>query len=247
MPGGARLAILLHLAAALASLLAFAVARPAAPARLAGRTGALAAAGRWAYWATRPLLLGARALGFSADGLTWLGLAITGGAAWLAAAGAFGWAGLALAWGSACDMLDGELARATGTATPAGAFLDSNLDRVAEMALFGGLALGLPGTLGGAAAVAALSASLMVSYARARGEGLGVTCPAFGLERPQRIVIMLGFLLPAPFVEAERGAWLAMVGCLHVAVGAGLTAAARVVVIRRLLRRGPGASPAGSP
>lgn len=247
MPGGARLAILLHLVAAAVSLLAFAVARPAVPARLAGRTGALAAAGRWAYWITRPLLLGARALGLSADGLTWLGVAITCGAAWLAAQGAFGWAGLALAWGSVCDMLDGELARATGTATPAGAFLDSNLDRVAEMALFGGLVLGLPGKLGGAAAVAALSASLMVSYARARGEGLGVACPAFGLERPQRIVIMLGFLLPAPFVDAERAAWLAMVGCLHVAVGAGITAAARVVVIRRLLRRGAGGAPAVSP
>ncbi|MBK9518588.1 MAG: CDP-alcohol phosphatidyltransferase family protein [Anaeromyxobacter sp.] len=247
MTGADRLALVGHLALLAVSLAAFAVARPPAPARLAGRRGALALAGRWAYWLLRPLVGAARALGLSADALTWIGVAITCLAGWLASTGAWGLAGLALLWGSAFDMLDGELARATGTASPAGAFLDSNLDRLSEIALFAGVALGLPGRLGPSLAVAALVASLMVSYARARGEGLGVECPAFGLERPQRVVIMLSFLLPAPFLSADTAGWMAQVGAAHVAVGAGLTAAARMVVIRRRLQGRAFARPAGPP
>jgi len=247
MTGAARLAILLHLAGAAVSLGVFAAVRPPPPARLAGRSGALAAAGRWAYWLTRPLLGAARAAGCSADALTWLGVAITVAAAWLAALGEWGWSGLALAWGSACDMLDGELARATGTATPAGAFLDSNLDRISEIALFAGLAWGLPDRPGAAAAVAALSASLMVSYARARGEGLQVACPPFGLERPHRIVIMLAVLLAAAFLAPGPAATAVLGGTALVAIGAAATAAGRIAVIHRLLRGRAGAEAPGRP
>jgi len=236
MTGGARLAILLHLAGALLSLGVFAATRPPPPARLAGRRGPLAAAGHWAYWLLRPLVEGARRAGLSADAVTWLGVLVTVAAAWLAARGAWGWAGLVLVWGSACDMLDGELARATGTSSPAGAFLDSNLDRLSEIALFGGVALGLPGREGGAIGVAALAASLMVSYARARGEGLSIDCPAFGLERPHRIVLMLAVLLPAAFLAPGWGAALVQGGTALVAAGAGATAAGRIAVIHRLLR-----------
>jgi CDP-diacylglycerol--glycerol-3-phosphate 3-phosphatidyltransferase len=247
MPGGARLAILLHLAAAALSLVAFAVARPPPPARLAGRRGPLAAAGRWAYWLLRPLVRAAWRAGLSADAVTWLGVLVTAAAGWLAAQDQWGWAGLVLAWGSACDMLDGELARASGTSTPAGAFLDSNLDRLSEIALFGGVALGLPGAEGGAVGVAALSASLMVSYARARGEGLAVDCPAFGLERPHRIVLMLAVLLPADFLPPGPGTGLVQLGTGLVAAGAAATAAGRVIVIQRLLRRRPARPPAAGP
>jgi CDP-diacylglycerol--glycerol-3-phosphate 3-phosphatidyltransferase len=239
MTGLARLAILLHVAGAAASLALFAVVRPPAPARLAGRTGPLAAAGRWAYWAARPLVAAARALRLSADAVTWLGVAVTAAAAALAAAGEWGLAGLALLWGSACDMLDGELARSTGTASPAGAFLDSNLDRISEIVLFAGVGAGLPGRTGGAVAVAAMAASLMVSYARARGEGLQVACPAFGLERPHRIVVMLAVLLAAPFLPPEAAALGVLAGCALIAAGAGATAAGRIAVIHRMLRRAP--------
>ena len=245
MPGGARLAILLHLAAAALSLVAFAAVRPPPPVRLAGRRGPLAAAGRWAYWLLRPLVRAAHRAGLSADAVTWLGVLVTVAAGWLAAQDQWGWAGLVLAWGSACDMLDGEVARASGTSTPAGAFLDSNLDRLSEVALFGGVALGLPGHEGGAVGVAALAASLMVSYARARGEGLSVDCPPFGLERPHRIVLMLAALLPAAFLPAEHAVALVQSGTALVAAGAGATAAGRIAVIHRLLRRRADAASAG--
>ncbi len=239
MMGPVRLAILAHLAAAIASLVAFAWVRPAPPARLAGRRGLLAAGGRWAYWAARPLVAGARALRLSADGVTVLGVVVTCGAAVLAAHGAWGAAGLALLWGSVADMVDGELARATGTASPAGAFLDSNLDRISEIVLLGGVAAGLPGRAASAWAVAAMATSLLVSYARARGEGLGVACPPFGLERPHRLLLLVGAALLQPFARGGFRGALLEAACVAVALGAGATAAGRMIVIHRLLRRGP--------
>lgn len=234
---GDRAVVLAHAALAAASLAAFALVRPPAPARLAGRTGAIAAAGRWAYWATRPILAVADAAGLSADAVTLLGLALSIGAGTAAGFGAWGLAAVLLLWGGLCDMLDGELARRRGTVTVAGAFLDSNLDRLAEVALFFGLAAGFPDRWGGFAAMAALVASLLVSYARARGEGLAVDCPAFGWERPHRLVLVLVALLVAPFLPAGRATLTLQLVCGAIAVGAGLTALGRIVVIRRMLLR----------
>jgi CDP-diacylglycerol--glycerol-3-phosphate 3-phosphatidyltransferase len=236
IPGG-RAAVLVHLALAAATLAAFAVVRPPAPARLAGRSGAIAAAGRWAYWASRPLVGGADRAGLSADAVTLLGLLLSVAAGVAAGLGAWGWSAVLLVWGGLCDMLDGELARRHGRATRAGAFLDSNLDRLAEAALFFGLAAGFPDRRGVMAAMAALVASILVSYARARGEGLGVDCPPFGWERPHRLVLVLAALLVAPFL-AEPRALLVLEGiCGAIAIGAGATAAGRIVVIRRILLR----------
>ncbi len=237
-----RFAILLHAVAAAASIAAFAVVRPPSPARLQGRRGLLALGGRWAYWVSRPLVDGAAAVGLPADALSWIGVVFTLAAAIAAGAGLFGWAGLLLMWNGLCDLLDGELARATGTASPAGAFLDSNLDRVSEIALFAGLAVFFPDRAGVFWAGAALIASLMVSYARARGEGLGVTCPPFGLERPHRLLIMLGPLLAAPFLSFRAANGLLEGACGVIALGAGATAAGRMVVVHQLLRRGRAAS-----
>jgi CDP-diacylglycerol--glycerol-3-phosphate 3-phosphatidyltransferase len=232
---GERAAVVAHAALAVASLAAFAVVRPPAPARLAGRSGAIAAAGRWAYWAARPLVVAADRAGLSADALTLLGLALSAAAGLVAASGAWGWTAVLLLWGALCDMLDGEVARLRGRVTKAGAFLDSNLDRVAEVALFFGLAAGFPDRRGIFAALAALVASILVSYARARGEGLGVDCPPFGWERPHRLVLVLAVLLVAPFLPPVRAVLLLEGTCAAVAAGAGLTALGRIVVIRRIL------------
>jgi CDP-diacylglycerol--glycerol-3-phosphate 3-phosphatidyltransferase len=232
---GDRAAVLAHAALAAATLAAFAVVRPPPPARLAGRTGLIAAAGRWAYWAARPFVAAADAAGLSPDGLTILGLALSILAGVAAAQGAWGWTAVLLLWGGLCDMLDGEVARRRGLVTKAGAFLDSNLDRLAEAALFFGLAAGFPDRAGLFAALAALVASLLVSYARARGEGLGVDCPAFGWERPHRLVLVLVALLVAPFLPANRALLMLELVCGAIAVGAGLTALGRIVVIRKIL------------
>jgi CDP-diacylglycerol--glycerol-3-phosphate 3-phosphatidyltransferase len=257
MSASSRIAILVLLAGSIATGLAVAVARPPTPPRLAGYRGPMALLGRWAHFVSRPVLAAAVALGFTANGVTGLGAAITFVAAGAAGAGEWDWAGVLLILGSWCDLLDGELARATGTQSAAGAFLDSNLDRLSEIALFAGLAASFPDRPGLFWAIAALAASLMVSYARARGEGLGVACPTFGLERPHRLVLAMAALLAAPFLEPSRALLLLEGVCAFIAVGAGATAFARLVVIHQLLRRAagseesaqpaPGAPPTGAP
>ncbi|MGC4001496.1 MAG: CDP-alcohol phosphatidyltransferase family protein [Anaeromyxobacter sp.] len=232
-------AVLAHLGLVALTAVVYAAVRPPYPARLDGYRGPLRWLGGWAYWATRPILRAAVRGGWTPSALTWIGLALNVAAGVAAARGAWGWAWVALLWGSTGDLLDGALARETGTGSKAGAFLDSNLDRLSEIALLGGFAVGLPAPAGEAWAVAALAASLMVSYTRARGEGLGVDCPGFGMERPHRMVLFLFALVVAPFLAPSAADLLLVITCGVVAVGASLTAVARLVVIDRLLRAPP--------
>lgn len=233
-----QLAVLLHLALGVGSAAAYALLRPPRPARLSGYRGPIALLGGWAYWVTRPVLAIARGLRLAPAVLSGAGLLLNLAAGVLAGLGAFGWAFVALLWGSAADLLDGELARSTGTTSSAGAFLDSNLDRVSELGLLAGLGFLLhPERVGVVCAVAALASSFMVSYARARGEGLGVACPTFGLERPHRLVLFIFAMLAATFVSPHTATDLLTYVCGLVALGAGLTALGRMVIIHQLLRR----------
>ncbi|WP_248361106.1 CDP-alcohol phosphatidyltransferase family protein [Anaeromyxobacter oryzae] len=248
MSDSAAVAILLHAALAAATVVAYVLARPPRPARLAGYRGLIAVLGGWAYWVTRPMHDAAARLGLTPNAVTAYGLVLNVLAGLAASQGAWGWAGVLLVWGSIGDLLDGELARSTGQQSPAGAFLDSNLDRVSEIALFAGFAVAFPDRAGVGWAVAALSGSVMVSYARARGEGLGVACPTFGLERPHRVVLLMAALLAAAFLEPVRAVALVEGACALIAVGAGATALGRMVVIHQLLRRGDaGAAAPGTP
>jgi CDP-diacylglycerol--glycerol-3-phosphate 3-phosphatidyltransferase len=112
------------------------------------------------------------------------------------------------------DMLDGVLARIKGTSGAWGAFLDSTLDRVSDAAVFAGLAIWLARTGQGALAVVALFclvAGLLVSYAKARAEGLGVRCDVGIAERTERLLIGLTSAglsgLGVPYVLAV-GLWV---------------------------------------
>jgi CDP-diacylglycerol--glycerol-3-phosphate 3-phosphatidyltransferase len=232
-----RIAAFLLLAAFAATMTAYLVVRPTPPERAKGYTGIIGLLGRWAYWVTGPLLRAAVALRLSANAITGLGAAIALAAGVLAALGEWGWAGFLLVFGSWCDLIDGEIARTTRTQGKAGAFLDSNLDRLSEIALFAGLAASFPDRAGSFWAVAALASSLMVSYARARGEGLGVECPGFGMERPHRVVLLMFAMLFAPFLPGRAGVLLLEGACAVVAVGATATALGRMVVIHHRLRR----------
>lgn len=247
MHQSAAVAILLHVAVGLATVVAYLVARPPRPARLAAYRGIIGVLGGWAYWVTRPMLRFALAIGMTANGMTGFGLVVNVAAGIAAGFGWWGWAAVALVWGSIGDLLDGELARSTGTQTQAGAFLDSNLDRVSEIALFAGFAVGFSDRSGVFWAIAALATSVMVSYARARGEGLGVSCPNFGLERPHRVVMLMATLLASAFLRPDRAELLLVGVCVLITAGAGATALGRMVVIHQLLRRAEAARDPGSP
>jgi CDP-diacylglycerol--glycerol-3-phosphate 3-phosphatidyltransferase len=90
------------------------------------------------------------------------------------------------------DMLDGAIARARGRTSSWGAFLDSTMDRIADGAAFGSLAFWLA-TEGrkseAAAALFCLVAGVIVSYAKARAEGLGLRCDVGIAERSERLII----------------------------------------------------------
>ncbi len=107
--------------------------------------------------------------------------------------------GILLAIFGPLDAVDGLLARKTNQASTFGAFLDSTLDRYAEIALFLGLAyyfLKESSLAGVILSFLTLSGSLMVSYARARAEGLGLSCKVGLFTRFERLLVLtLGLLL----------------------------------------------------
>jgi CDP-diacylglycerol--glycerol-3-phosphate 3-phosphatidyltransferase len=133
------------------------------------------------------------------NALTWLGFLITVGAAVLIVTGHLLAAGIVVLVAGLFDMLDGALARETGRVTRFGAVLDSTLDRLSEAALL--LALLVVYARGQDVAESllvgfALLGALMVSYLRARIEGLGIECKIGLFTRPERVIVLaLGLLL----------------------------------------------------
>jgi phosphatidylinositol phosphate synthase len=98
--------------------------------------------------------------------------------------------------GSLLDAVDGALARATGGSTAFGSFLDSTLDRAAEAALYGGVAAyylvtAAEPTLPVLLALVAMAGSFMVSYTRARAEGIGVSASVGLAPRMERLVLIV--------------------------------------------------------
>jgi CDP-diacylglycerol--glycerol-3-phosphate 3-phosphatidyltransferase len=131
------------------------------------------------------------------------------------------------------DLIDGVVARARGTSGPWGAFLDSTLDRIGDGAVFGGLvwwyAAGGHEPILGALTLACLIGGTVISYAKARAEGLGFTCNVGIAERSERLIIVLVTTglsgLGVPYVAAV-GLWV-------LAVATAFTVVQRFVVVRR--------------
>ena len=135
----------------------------------------------------------------SPDLLTVLGVIAHFFFAWLLAMGQMQWAAVAMFFIAPLDALDGALARKLGHKQGGfGAFLDSTLDRVAEIVLFAGfifyyLVQGDALMLG--VAYIAITGSFMVSYTRARAEALGYSCKIGLMSRVERYAVMMFFLV----------------------------------------------------
>ena len=107
------------------------------------------------------------------------------------------WAGLLVLLGGMWDIFDGQVARVSGMASKFGSFYDSTLDRISEIVVFLGL-LSLYNSYGRElgdvwmvyALFLAMGGSLMVSYTRARAEGLGLDCKVGFMQRPERVVLL---------------------------------------------------------
>lgn len=175
--------------------------------------------------------------GVSPSAVTLAGLGITAVAAWQAWAGGYAASAAILAAGSLLDAVDGGLARKTGRVTRGGAVLDSSCDRVGEFLMFTALMTGRAAA--GSEAVrylapAALGGSFMVSYARARAEGVGVACSSGFFTRTERLVLMvLSLAATVPVGDARPISWMLAV----VAAGSWATAAGRLAGVFRADRK----------
>jgi CDP-diacylglycerol--glycerol-3-phosphate 3-phosphatidyltransferase len=137
----------------------------------------------WFYWA---IVLSLGALAAYASGRVALG-------------------GYLLLGSGLADVLDGVAARSRGVVSRYGAFLDSTLDRFAESFVFVGIAVWLAEPVPVAVVMTAFAGSMLVSYTRARGEGLGVECKVGILQRAERMLLLgLGSILD-PAVSAAAG------------------------------------------
>ena len=145
-----------------------------------------------------PIVNVALALHVTANMVTVLGLVIVVVAALLIGSGALLAGALILMGGSLLDAVDGALARATGGGTPFGGFLDSTLDRAGEAIVYLAVAAhylqGSAPTWPVLAAFVALAGSFMVSYSRARAEGIGVSASVGIAPRTERLVLIIAGL-----------------------------------------------------
>ena len=148
---------------------------------------------------TDPLVAPLAAIGVTPNMISVAGFAGNIGAAVLAASGYFFFAGIVMLVSSALDLLDGALARKTGTVTKFGAVFDSVLDRLSEAAVLGGLTYHFTQVGGStteiALSYAAIVGSIMVSYVRARAEGLGLTLREGLFTRAERVILLAAALI----------------------------------------------------
>ncbi len=142
------------------------------------------------------------------------------------------------------DMLDGVLARIKGTSGKFGAFLDSTMDRVADAAVFSGLAVwfvrGGHNQLLAAVSIFCLVSGALVSYVKARAEGLGTTANVGIAERPERMVVTFVAVglsgLGVPYI-LPIGLWL-------LAVASVITLGQRIIAVHKGLAVKPPVVPA---
>lgn len=180
-------------------------------------------------------------IGVTPDQVTIVGtLGVMGGALWFFPRGELGLGVAVVTAFVFSDLLDGYMARKSGTSSNWGAFLDSSLDRFGDAAIFGGLLLYYVGphaetTLGTPLLYVYVSLGCLVlgtitSYARARAESLGMTAKVGIAERAERLVLILvatGFnaIFNLPILT-ELALWLLL-------VAAGITVIQRMIVVRR--------------
>lgn len=156
---------------------------------------------RFIYWVLGPIERMLLASGITPNAITFVSMLFCAGAG---AAIGYGWLATG-AWlyalAGVTDMLDGRLARLKGLQTKAGAMFDSVSDRWGELFVFAGCAWYLRDSGWLMAVMLGISGSMMVSYTRARGEGLGVALDGGMMQRAERVLLVA--------VGAMIGAWFA--------------------------------------
>jgi CDP-diacylglycerol--glycerol-3-phosphate 3-phosphatidyltransferase len=174
-------------------------------------------------------------LGISPDAVTVIGtIGVCVGALGFYPRGEFFWGTVVIAVFVFSDMLDGVMARLTERSSRWGAFLDSTLDRIGDAAVFSGLVLYYGGEGDqpwmAALALACLVLGAVVSYARARAEGLGMTADVGIAERADRLVAVLA---TTGFVGLGLPEVVLTVVLALLALASVITIGQRVLTVRR--------------
>jgi len=180
----------------------------------------------WFKWVLDPLGKFFLALGLTPNMMTVLGLVGNAVGAYYLARGEMLVGGILVAVMSPIDALDGTMARLRGEASDWGAFVDSVSDRYSELFIFGGLLyhfLAIGDTTGGMLTFAAAAGSVLVSYVRARAEGLGFEAKVGLLTRAERYLVL------APALVFNQ----LMLGLGILAIFANFTALQRVWYVRK--------------
>lgn len=153
-----------------------------------------------------------------------------------------GWAGVVIILSSIMDMVDGYMARTANMCSVFGAFYDSVLDRYCELVTLSGLAFYfMHFSYPWAAVITFLSliGSIMVSYVRARAEGLDLECKVGLMQRPERIVVtVLGMLLTG-FLDGVvpfDSIWFIIASQAVIALFANFTAFHRILHVKNQLK-----------
>jgi CDP-diacylglycerol--glycerol-3-phosphate 3-phosphatidyltransferase len=169
--------------------------------------------------------------GVTPNTLTVLGFLVSVAAGVLVAKGYFLAGGLVVLFAGAFDLLDGPVARATGKTTKFGGFLDSTLDRLSEAAVIGGILAYYAfneGTWESLLAFGCFVGSVMVSYLRARAEGLGIKCEVGIFTRAERVIVMSIGLIVGQWVDLAIPIMLGIITTL-----AFITVGQRLVHVQR--------------
>jgi CDP-diacylglycerol---glycerol-3-phosphate 3-phosphatidyltransferase len=141
----------------------------------------------------RPIGVSLRRVGISADHLTILGIVMSASMAVSVGLGYLPLALLFLVLSGVTDILDGTVAKASGSASPRGAFFDSVADRLSDALYFGGIAWYFAATRPGLLVmlpVAVLATSMLISYERAKAESMGLSAKGGIMERAERMILL---------------------------------------------------------
>lgn len=151
-----------------------------------------------------------------------------------------GWGGFIILAAGLFDMMDGRLARMSGKSSLFGALWDSTLDRYSELVSLFGISLIFTRMQGedhwfwmGVVTFAAMIGSVMVSYVRARAEGLGIECKVGLMQRPERVVVTA---VTAMLTGITGEIWWLAGGMILIAVLANLTAFWRIAHCYRVMK-----------
>ena len=180
----------------------------------------------WFKWVLDPLGGFFNSLGLTPNTMTLLGLVGNSAGAYYLARGDMLTGGILVLLMTPIDALDGTMARLRGESSDFGAFVDSVTDRYSELIIYGGLLyhfLSLGEPLGGLLVFSAAAGSVMVSYVKARAEGLGYEAKVGLLTRVERYLVL------APALVFNQ----LFIGLGIIALFANITALQRIWYVRR--------------